>query len=76
MWKLVRAGTAPGADRRRTMRWERLGEVLRELDEFRERGEPARPAGVASAAVTDGSDPAPVPGTSVGEPGGGDPVGS
>jgi adenylate cyclase len=39
MWKLIRAGTEPGADRRRTMRWERLGEVLRELDDLRERGE-------------------------------------
>ena len=49
MWKLIRAGTEPGADRRRTMRWERLGEVLRELDELRERGEQlvrrARPDG-------------------------------
>jgi adenylate cyclase len=43
MWKLLRAGTEPGADSRRTMRWERLGEVLRELDELRERGEPVRP---------------------------------
>ena len=62
MWKLVRAGTEPGADRRRTMRWERLGEVLRELDELRERGESlmARP-GFGSAPV---------------ESGGGDPVGS
>ncbi len=39
MWKLLRAGTEPGSDRRRTMRWERLGEVLRDLDELRERGE-------------------------------------
>jgi len=45
MWKLVRAGTAPGADKGRTMRWERLGEVLRELDELRDRGEAAQPAG-------------------------------
>ena len=61
MWKLIRAGSEPGADSRRTMRWERLGEVLRELDELRERGESAvgRPGG--SAAV---------------EPGGGDPVGT
>jgi len=44
MWKLLRAGTEPGADSRRTMRWERLGEVLRELDELRDRGEPVRPA--------------------------------
>ncbi len=40
-WKLTRAGSEPGADRRRTMRWERLGEVLRELDELRDRGETA-----------------------------------
>ncbi len=38
MWKLIRTGTEPGADSRRTMRWERLGEVLRELDELREVG--------------------------------------
>ncbi len=38
-WKLSRAGTEPGADRRRNVRWERLNEVLRELDELRERGE-------------------------------------
>jgi adenylate cyclase len=50
MWKLVRAGTEPGADKRRTMRWERLGEVLRELDELRDRGEPMRSDG--SAGVT------------------------
>lgn len=46
MWKLVRAGAAPGADSHRTMRWERLGEVLRELDDLRDRGEQAvRPRG-------------------------------
>jgi adenylate cyclase len=39
VWKLSRAGSVPGADRRRNMRWERLGEVLRELDELRDRGE-------------------------------------
>ena len=62
MWKLIRAGTEPGADSRRTMRWERLGEVLRELDELRERGESVMPRkGSGSVAV---------------EPGGGDPVGS
>ncbi len=38
-WKLARAGTEHGADRRRTMRWERLGEVLRELDELRDQGD-------------------------------------
>ena len=62
MWKLIRAGSEPGADNRRTMRWERLGEVLRELDELRERGE--------SVAVRQSGGSAPV------EPGGGDPVGS
>src|ERR1019366_9802779 len=39
VWKLTRVGSEAGADRRRNMRWERLGEVLRELDELRERGE-------------------------------------
>jgi adenylate cyclase len=38
-WKLSRAGAQPGADRRRSVRWERLGAVLRELDELRDRGE-------------------------------------
>jgi adenylate cyclase len=61
MWKLIRAGTEPGSDRRRTMRWERLGEVLRELDELRERGESVVPRPGDSVAV---------------EPGGGDPVGT
>ena len=61
MWKLMRAGSEPGADSRRTMRWERLGEVLRELDELRERGE--------SAVERAGDRSVPV------EPGGGDPVG-
>ena len=41
VWKLSRTGTAPGADRRRNMRWERLEGVLRELDELRDRGEKA-----------------------------------
>ena len=62
-WKLTRAGAEPGADRRRNMRWERLEDVLRELDELRDRGEavdrgslpPARGAtrrdGAASVAV-------------------------
>ncbi len=39
LWKLSRAGAEPGADRRRNVRWERLGVVLRELDELRDRGE-------------------------------------
>jgi len=59
MWKLIRAGSEPGADSRRTMRWERLGEVLRELDELRERGEAAvEPSGDGSVRVeSDGGDP-------------------
>ena len=59
MWKLMRAGAEPGSDSRRIMRWERLGEVLRELDELRDRGERVMPGGLAR---------------SVGQPGGGDAV--
>ncbi len=59
MWKLIRAGSEPGADSRRTMRWERLGEVLRELDELRERGESAvgRPGDRSVRVEPDGGDP-------------------
>ena len=39
VWKLTRAGSEPGAERGRSLRWERLGEVLRELDDLRDRGE-------------------------------------
>jgi adenylate cyclase len=39
VWKLSRAGSAPGAERSRNVRWDRLNEVLRDLDELRERGE-------------------------------------
>jgi hypothetical protein len=57
MWKLIRAGTEPGADRRRTMRWERLGEVLRELDDLRERGESVvKRTGDSAAVEPDGGD--------------------
>ena len=62
----LRAGSEPGADSRRTMRWERLGEVLRELDELRERGEQAGRRSVTR--VDAGSRPS--------QPDGGDPVGS
>ena len=41
VWKLSRSGVAPGADRRRNMRWERLEGVLREIDDLRDRGEKA-----------------------------------
>ena len=51
----LRAGTEPGADSRRTMRWERLGEVLKELDELRERGEQVRPASRGRHPGTGGS---------------------
>jgi adenylate cyclase len=63
MWKLLRAGTEPGADSRRTMRWERLGEVLRELDELRERGESVLPVGIGShrKATSDGPAETPTP---------------
>jgi adenylate cyclase len=43
LWKLVRAGSEPGTDPRRPMRWERLAGVLRELDELRVRGERVMP---------------------------------
>ena len=77
MWKLLRAGTEPGADSRRTMRWERLGEVLRELDELRERGEQLRPGGDGSAVESngDGSGIESNGDESIVEPGGGDAVG-
>ncbi len=35
MFKLVRAGVGPGADSHRSIRWERLGGVLMDLDELR-----------------------------------------
>ncbi len=39
LWKVARAGSRRGGDPGRTMRWQRLAEVLRELDELREQGE-------------------------------------
>jgi hypothetical protein len=80
VWKLTRVGSEPGADRRRNMRWERLGEVLRELDELRERGEqlvrqgslpPSE--GEPGGAVDEEPD---ARGSVAVEPGGGDPVAS
>jgi hypothetical protein len=61
VWKLSRAGSEPGGDRRRNVRWERLGEVLRELDDLRERGEQVvhgtvpPPPKIAGAAGTPGT---------------------
>ena len=54
VWKLARAGTEPGADRRRSVPWERLGEVLRELDDLRDRGE--RVVGPGARRSAGGSD--------------------
>ena len=76
MWKLLRSGTEPGADSHRTMRWERLGEVLRELDELRERDDAVLPDHLGGGAAATGPVGAGVPAASVGEAGGGDPVGS
>ena len=39
VWKLSRVGSEPGADNRRNLRWERFGEVIREIDELRNKGE-------------------------------------
>jgi adenylate cyclase len=39
VWKLSRVGSQPGADLRRNLRWERFGEVIREIDELRNKGE-------------------------------------
>jgi adenylate cyclase len=39
VWKLSRVGSEPGADQRRNLRWERFGEVIREIDELRNKGE-------------------------------------
>ena len=42
VWKLSRSGPpVPSSERRGIMRWERLGGVLREIDELRDRGEQA-----------------------------------
>jgi adenylate cyclase len=38
VWKLTRAGSPSGTDQRRTMRWDRLSDVLRDLDELRDEG--------------------------------------
>jgi adenylate cyclase len=49
VWKLARPGAAPGAARRRNMRWERLEGVLRDIDELRDRGVQAVTRGTITA---------------------------
>jgi adenylate cyclase len=68
VWKLTRAGSEPGAERGRSLRWERLGEVLRELDDLRDRGERL----VVDAVDNGKKDPPP---SDSHEPDGGDAVG-
>ncbi len=53
LWKLSRAGAEPGAGRRRNVPWERLGEVLRELDDIRDRGDRVGTPGTRGAAGSD-----------------------
>ncbi len=72
-WKLSRAGTDPAVDRRRSVRWERLGAVLRELDELRERGENLV---VRSSARRSGPAGGGEPGGPAGDPDGGSGSGS
>ena len=46
VWKLSRVGSEPGAEGRRNVRWERFREVVREIDELRNRGEKLGPPGM------------------------------
>jgi hypothetical protein len=77
-WKLKRAGSQPGVDQRRTMRWDRLNDVLRELDELRDRGGAvvggSLPTGQVPAVGRDGDPPGPLDSRVV-EAGRGDAVG-
>jgi adenylate cyclase len=66
-YKLTRKGSDPNVDRRRNMRWDRLNDVLRELDDLRDRGEAVVRGRAAEGDSGGGSAP--------GQPGGGDPVG-
>ncbi len=68
VWKLSRAGTEPGADRRRNMRWERLEGVLRELDDLRDRGEKAVTRGVIPDRGGDAPSPSPATSTPTSPP--------
>jgi adenylate cyclase len=56
LWSLYRAGDEPhGLDRRMGRRWERLSEVLRDLDDLRERGEKLIAGGFRASSSPDGS---------------------
>jgi adenylate cyclase len=50
-------GTGAAADRRRNVRWERLSEVLRDLEELREVGERLLTSNRGSAVKADGGNP-------------------
>ena len=81
VWKLSRAGSEPGADRHRNMRWERLEGVLRELDELRDSGQQVVTRGARRSGAASGVEgpvrPDPAGGGSVPvEPGGGDSLGT
>jgi adenylate cyclase len=87
VWKLSRAGTEPGAERPRNVRWERLGRVVAELDELRGRGErvvhgrlPAVEVDAGAGDAPDRSEATDLEGGRGGSPlvesGGGDPVGT
>jgi adenylate cyclase len=72
-WKLSRVGVEPGADRRRTTRWERLSEVVRDLEELRDAGERVVHGSRRSDDGASSTD-RPLSGSVAVEPGGGDPV--
>ncbi len=74
VWKVSRAGADPSAERRRNVRWERLGQVVAELDELRERGERVVRGRLPASEVNPVADNA-ADGSGTGESGGGDPVG-
>ncbi len=86
-WKLRRTGSDPNVDRRRNMRWDRLNDVLRELDELRDLGESVTRGTLpldgrspeTDVSAADGHHVALAPdaagGSPLVEPGGGDPLG-
>jgi adenylate cyclase len=82
LWWCGRAGQEPDgagrqADERRNLRWERLADVLRDLEDLRGMGERLLTGGRSAAAGPDDGGPTGPGGRSVGgEPEGGDPEGS